>query len=265
MTVMTAEASVARLPAKRVGPGNWLRSYGAMLRWEVMSSRLFLPLLLVIQILVGAGFVIGFGLLITEVDTATALYLATGGVVQSLILIGLIVTPQVVSQRKMEGSYEYLWSLPTPRGAASLASTTVAALVAIPGVVATLLVAVWRYDVTFAVHPTVVPAILLTVACGSFLGMAAAHGIPNPQVTLLLTQLMIFFVIGFSPVFFPPERLPNWLATLHDYLPFYPMALAVRSSLTNGLVDMTANAWLVLSAWTIVGALITGIVLVRRK
>ncbi|MGB8360122.1 MAG: hypothetical protein WCE80_01840, partial [Acidimicrobiia bacterium] len=102
---MTAEASGAGLPIKRVGPENWLRSYGAMLRWEVMSSRLFLPVMLVVQILVGAGFVIGFGLLIPEVDTATALYLATGGVVQSLILIGLIVTPQVVSQRKMEGSY----------------------------------------------------------------------------------------------------------------------------------------------------------------
>jgi ABC-2 type transport system permease protein len=265
VTAMTAEASVAGLPTKRAGPGNWLRSYGAMLRWEVMSSRLVLPVMLVVQILVGAGFVIGFGLLIPQVDEATALYLATGGVVQTLILIGLIVTPQLVAQRKTEGSYDYLWSLPTPRGAASLASTTVAALVAIPGVVATLLVAVWRFDVSFAVHPTVVPAILLTVACGSFLGMAAAHGIPNPQVTQLLTQLMIFFVIGFSPVFFPPDRLPDWLATLHDYLPVYPMTLAVRSSLTNDLAEMTASAWIVLSVWTIVGALITGIVLVRRK
>ncbi len=257
--------TLAALPAKRTGPGNWLRGYGAMLRWEVVGSRLLLPLMLIVQILVGAGFVLGFGLLISDVDNATALYLATGGVVQSLILIGLIVTPQIVAQRKMEGSYEYLWSLPVPRGAASLASATVAAAVAVPGVVATLLVAVWRYDVTFTIDPSVPLAILLTVACGSFLGMAVAHGMSNPRVTLLFSQLIIFFVIGFSPVFFPPERLPDWMTTLHDYLPVYPMALAVRSSLTDGLVEMTTSAWVVLTCWTIAGAAITGMVLVRRK
>lgn len=262
---MTGETLAVTMPAKRVGPGNWLRTYVAMLRWEVVSSRLFLPLLMVVQILIGAGFVIGFGLLIPDVDTATALYVSTGGVVQSLILIGLIVTPQIVAQRKMEGSYDYLWSLPVPRGAASLASTTLAALVAIPGVVATLLAAVWRYDVAFAIHPEVVPAILLTVACGSFIGMAVAHGIENPQVTMLFTQLGIFFVLGFSPVFFPIDRLPDWLAGVHEYLPIYPMALAIRSSLTDGLVEMSARYWIVLSGWTIGAVVVTAIVLVRRK
>lgn len=255
----------AAVPVKRVGFVNWGRTYLAMLRWEVVGSRLFLPLLIVVQMLVGAGFVIGFGLLVPHVDVATALYLSTGGVVQSLILIGLIVTPQIVAQRKMEGSYDYLWSLPVPRGAASLASTTLAALVAIPGVVATLSAAVWRFDVSFVVRPSVVPAVLLTVACGSFIGMALAHGISNPQATMLLTQVLIFFVIGFSPVFFPIDRLPDWLAKLHEYLPIYPMALAVRSALTDGLVEMTARYWVVLVSWTIAAGAITGFVLVRRK
>jgi ABC-2 type transport system permease protein len=253
------------LPAKRVGVRNWLHSYRTMLRWEVAGSRLYLPLFVIVQILAGAGFVIGFGLLIPQVDTNTALYLSTGAVVMSLILIGLLVTPQLVAQQKMEGSYDYLWSLPVPRSASTLASTTLAALVAVPGVLAALLVAVLRYDVSFTIHPTVVPAFVLTLLCGSLIGSAVAHGVGNPQMTMLFTQLGIFFIIGFSPVSFPIERLPTWLATLHEYLPIHHMALAVRSSLTDGLVEMTGRSWVVLVVWTVAAAAVTGLVLVRRK
>ena len=251
-------------PAKRVGAGNWLRSYRAMLRWEVLGSRLVLPLLLIVQILAGAGFVIGFGLLIPNIDETTALYLSTGAVVMSLILIGLIVTPQIVSQQKMEGSYEFMWSLPVPRSTATAASVTMAGLVAIPGILAAMGVAVLRYDVSFAVHPTVVPAVVLTLVCGSLLGAALAHGVSQPRITLLVTQVLIFFVIGFSPINFPIDRLPGWLAAIHEYLPFHHMALAVRSSLTDGLVAITARSWLILVVWTVAAGAITGVLLVRR-
>lgn len=260
-----AEATTLGLPAKRVGPAHWMRAYGAMLRWEVVGARMFLPLLVTVQILAGAGFVLGFGLLIPNLDDSTALYLATGAVVMSLVLIGLIVSPQLIAQRKMEGSYDYVWSLPVPRSAATLASVTMAALVAVPGIIAALGVAVWRYGVSFSVHPSIVPAVLLTLACGALVGSAIAHGLPQPQITMLMSQLLIFFSIGFSPIFFPVEHLPGWLATLHQYLPFYPMALAVRSGLTDGLATMTARYWIVLILWTILAGAVTGLVLVRRK
>jgi ABC-2 type transport system permease protein len=247
------------------GAPGWLRSYVAMLRWELVGSRLLYPLLLISQVLVGAGFVIGFGLLIPDLDHFTAQYLTTGAVVMSLILVGLVVTPQLVAQQKLQGSYDYLWSLPVPRSAASMASTTLAALGAIPGILSALVVAGWRYDVSLALDPTVVPAFVLTLACGSFLGSAIGHSMDKPQVTILFTQLGIFFIVGFSPVSFPVERLPGWLATLHEYLPMHHMALAVRSSLTEGLVVMAPRSWLVLSLWTTVAGIFAGIVLVRRR
>lgn len=262
---MTTTVAQTRLPAKRVGVGNWLHAYGAMLRWEVLGSRLFFPLLLIAQILAGAGFVIGFGLLIPDASTTVALYLSTGAVVMSLILIGLIVTPQIIAQRKMEGSYEFLWSLPVPRSAAMLASVSLAGLVAVPGIIAALLAAVWRYGVGFSVHPSVVPAFVLTLACGSLLGAALAHGLEQPRITMLISQLLIFFVIGFSPINFPADRLPTWLAKAHEYLPVYPMAVAVRASLTDGIVTMTAQLWVVLVVWTILAGSVTGLVLVHRK
>jgi ABC-2 type transport system permease protein len=128
-----------------------------------------------------------------------------------------------------------------------------------------LVVAGWRYDVSLTLDPTAVPAFVLTLACGSFLGSAIGHAMDKPQVTMLFTQLGIFFIVGFSPVSFPVERLPGWLATLHEYLPMHHMALAVRSSLTEGLVVMTPRSWLVLSLWTTVAGIFAGIVLVRRR
>ena len=236
-----------------------------MLRWEVVGSRLLYPLLLMSQVLVGAGFVIGFGLLIPDLDSATAQYLATGAVVISLVLVGLVVAPQLVAQQKMQGSYDYVWSMPVPRSAAVLASTTLAAVVAIPGIAAALLVARWRYDMNLTIDPTVVPAFLLTLACGSFLGSAVGHAVNKPQVTMLVSQLAIFLIIGFSPVSFSADRLPGWLATVHESLPLHHMALAVRSSLTDGLVEMTPRSWVTLSLWTAVSGMITAVVLVRRR
>jgi ABC-2 type transport system permease protein len=96
-------------------------------------------------------------------------------------------------------------------------------------------------------------------------GAAVAHGVEEPQVTLLFTQLAIFFIIGFSPVSFPIDRLPAWLATIHEFLPFHHMAIVIRSSLTPGLVEVAPADWVVPLAWTALTAAITGFVLVRRK
>lgn len=262
---MTAATTSGTLPAKRAGTRNWLTSYGAMVRWELTGARLFLPLLAIVQLLAGAGFVIGFGLLIPNIDTLVAQYLSTGAVVMSLILIGLIVTPQLVAQQKMQGSYDFVWSLPVPRSAATAASMTLAVAVGIPGVVAALLVSIWRYDLHFDIHPTVVPAVILTVVCGSLLGSAMAHGLNQPQLTMLLTQLLIFFTIGFSPINFPADRLPGWLSTVHEYLPVEHMANLIRASLTDGLVEAKISDWTVLAAWTVLAGVITGLALVRRK
>ena len=82
---------------------------------------------------------------------------------------------------------------------------------------------------------------------------------------MLLSQLLIFVAMGFSPINFPIERLPGWLAALHDYLPIHHMAILVRGSLTEGLVEVTARSWVVLSVWTVLAATMTAAILVRRK
>jgi ABC-2 type transport system permease protein len=128
-----------------------------------------------------------------------------------------------------------------------------------------LLAATWRYGIDFDVTWAIVPAVGLTLVCGAMLGYALAHAIPKPDVTQLISQLLIFLVVGFAPINFPPENLPGWLASAHEVLPFVHMARVVRHAMVEGLVTDVARSYVVLIAWTLAAAAIAAVVLRRRR
>lgn len=264
---MTAVASAGSttLPVKRTGAANWLRSYAAMLRWELANVRLMVPLLVVAQMVMGAGIVLGFGLLIPSLPPTTAAYLVTGAAVVTLVLVGAGVGPQLVAQQRMEGSYDFMWSLPVPRSAATVAWLTLNALIAVPGMVAALVAGALRFDVVFDVTLMIIPAVLITITTGTLLGYALSHSIPKPEVTMVISQILIFVIFGFSPISFPAENLPAWLATTHDYLPFVHMANTIRDALVDGLAADVTRSYVVLGIWSVVSAGVAAAVLRRRK
>jgi ABC-2 type transport system permease protein len=244
---------------------HWVRSYLAMLRWDLTNTRLMLPILVFAQVISGAGIVFGFGLLIPSVSPQTAAYLTTGGAVVTLIMVGVAVGPQLVAQQKMEGSYDFMWSLPVPRSAAATSWLTLNAVIAIPGMLAALIAGMIRFNVTFDISLMVIPAVLITIGSGTLLGYALAHAIPNPDATMIVSQILIFAILGFSPISFPASNLPSWLATTHEYLPFVHMADVVRGSLVDGLATNLGRSYLVLAIWSVAAIAITAVVLRRRK
>lgn len=252
-------------PLLMSGPGYWLRSYVLLLRWEMTSLRLVLPILLVVQLLMGAGVVLGFGLLFDRIPEAQAVYLATGATVIALLMVGLVAAPQMVANQKMTGTYDYLWSLPVPRLVEVLASLTVYGAMALPGMIVALGVAVLRFDLPLRVGPLVIPAAGLTVLMATSVGYAFAHGISRPMVTGLITQVLAFAILLFSPINFPAERLPAWYATVHRYLPFQHAAVVVRDALTGGGTPGLGFSYAILSLWTVAGWLVTWRVLGRRR
>jgi len=260
---MTAVTGV--LPAKRRGISHWLGAFVAMLRWELTNVRLLLPLLMIVQAVSGAGLVLGFGLLMPSLPPHIAAYLVTGAAVVTLILVGVAVGPQLVAQQKMEGSYDFMWSLPVPRSAAAAAWVSLNTAIAIPGMLAALLAGALRYQVSFDVSPLVIPAVMITVVSGTLLGYALAHAIPKPEVTLLISQILIFGIFGFSPIAYPAENLPSWLATAHNYLPFIHMANVIRDSLVDGLATDVGHSYLVLAIWSLAATAVAALILRRRK
>lgn len=260
---MTTAAWV-RAPVRR-GVRRWFQGYGAMLRWETTNMRLLLPVTALVQVLSGGGLVLGFGLLHQDMPIRAAQFLSTGAVVITLVLVGLVLGPQLIAQQKSAGIYDFMWSLPVPRTAAAAAWTTLNFFIAIPGMLAALLIAMWRYGLTFSFQLQLLPAVILTLVTATLLGYALAHAIPKPELTQLASQVLVFAILGFSPISFPAENLPTWLARVHEYLPFESMANLIRSALLPGLALDVSRSYVVLGAWTIIGAAVSIAALGRRR
>ena len=262
---MTPAALPATIVGVRSGPGNWLSGASAMLRWHLTSMRLVVPVMIVVQILVAAGFSVGMSLFFEEVPPRAALFLGTGAGVINLILVGLIVAPQLVASEKEAGTYDFTWSLPLPRSASVVAWLILSAIVSIPAMMAALVVAGLRFDLGLSVSLAVIPAVALVLVCATMIGYAIAQAIERPTITQLISQVLAFGILGFTPITFPLENLPPWLANVHQVLPFYHMGVVVRAGLTDGLVTNVTRSYLILAAWTLVAGLVTGLVLGRRK
>ncbi len=254
------------LPSVRLRRGMpyLLASYRTLTRWHLASLRIWVMLLIVIQIMAGAGFVLGIALFFDHIPASAALFVSTGVPVINLIMIGLILGPQLVAQQKLQQSYEFIRALPVPQASAAAAWYTVCLLAGIPAVVVSLLIAEARYGIALTVTPAVVPAVLLTAFTGTMIGYGLGHAVPNPMATNLITELLIFAVFGFAPILFPAWQLPGWLAALNWWFPFGHMAVIVRAGLTAGLVTGVASSYLIVAVWGVIGAAASAWALGRR-
>jgi ABC-2 type transport system permease protein len=73
----------------------------------------------------------------------------------------------------------------------------------------------------------------------------------------------MFFVMLFSPINFPAERLPSWLQAVHNVLPIEAMAELVRSTLTGGRT--TVGQWAHVLVWAVVSFTISAVLSSRRS
>ncbi len=243
----------------------WLRGYAAMLRFEVLNQRVFLPVFLVIQVMLGAGMAITYGFFLGDLPRPAKLYLATGIPALALIPLGFLAVPMVVGNLRANGSYDFVWSLPVPRLAAAAATFTVYTLLALPGTIVALVVAAWNYHVTLHVGPSIVPALLLTSLMSTSVGYGMAHGISDPRVTNLIGNILIFFVLLFSPIIVPISQFPGWLAAIHRVLPFHHMAVVIRAALGGGADSGVATSYFTLTAWMVGSWLLAVYAISRRR
>lgn len=225
-----------------------LRSYGLLMQWQALRYKWILPMTVVVQCLFALGIVVGYPLLFPEIDKATIMFLATGAPSISLIMMGLVAVPQVVAQGKTEGSVEYVRSLPVPRVAFLMADLTVWTAIVLPGVVLAVVIATLRFGLAMSVSPLVVPAFILVALTASCVGYMLATVLP-PLVSGIISQVLIVFVLMFSPLSFPAERLPDWLRAIHSVLPVQSMGEVIRGSLATTTFELTVGSFAVLGVW----------------
>lgn len=222
-----------------------------------------LPAILVLQSLVSVGAILGFSFLLPNLDGIGARYLATGGPTLALISIGLIGVPQNVAQSRVDGTLEYWSTLPLSRLAEVATQMTVILLTAIPGMILSLVVASMRFDFTLRPHVLLLPSIVLVSTTAAALGYSLALSVKHPTLVTLASNALLFGTLLFSPINYPTERLPGWLASLHAWLPFEPMGRLIRETLVGGGSGL-GRSFGVLSAWCVIALVITWRALTRR-
>jgi ABC-2 type transport system permease protein len=264
--ILQAPPSAGQLPSTiRSGAGYWLRSLRRMLRFDLARARQWAPMMAVAQVFMSAGMAVMYGFFYPEVSETTALYIATGTPTLALIPLGFLMLPESVNQQRLEGTFDFIWSLPAPRTAQAASTFLLYTLLSLPGMVLALVVAIVLYGVQLSVSLLIVPAVLLCALMAISVGFGMALAIPNPMVVSLIASSLAFVVLLFSPIVFPPSHLPDWLFTVHQVLPFYNMAVVIRAGLSVGLVSDLTRSFLVLGAWTVAGWAMTGWVIGRRR
>ena len=240
-----------------------LRSYRLLVVWQARKMRMFLPLGIVVQALFALGIVAGYPLLFASMDHTTVLYLATGGPVVALITMGLVAVPQLVSAAKTEGTLAYMRSLPIPRVVYLLADLTVWLVVVLPGVAFAVIIGAIRFGLDLQVSLMVVPAVLLVALTATSVGYAIASVLP-PMVANMISQMLVVFIFMFSPLNFPADRLPDWLAAIHRVLPIEAMGQVIRGTLAGNAFPLDPHDFLMVAVWCAATFAVTGVVLTRR-
>ena len=222
-----------------------------LLQWQLRRSLPYIPLLVVVQVALAVATVVGYGLLVGTPSPDVALYLATGAPTITLITVGLVMTPQMLAQAKTEGSLDWMRTLPVPRWTFLASDLLMWTLIALPGMVLGVVAGVLRFNVNLSIAPWVVLAALLVSLTSASVGYAMASVLP-PMLAQLLTQVLIFVVLLFSPVSYPASRMPEWLQTAHQFLPIEPMAQLVRAGLANASFTVPGRSMVVLGVWVCV-------------
>jgi ABC-2 type transport system permease protein len=243
---------------------NWFQSYSILLKWQGLKFKTVLPFVIVAQFFTGIGTVIGLGYMMPGIDSQTAMFLVTGGPTLSLITLGLVMVPQMVAQAKSSGMLDYMRSFPVPRMAFLAADLTIWLLSTLPGVILALVVGSLRYNFELRFSLLIVPAFTLVVLMATSVGYSIALLSPKAELVNVLTNLIIFSLFLFSPINFPVERLPNWLATIHRFLPVKYAADAVRGALVPEYSGGLGLALAILGAWCLVGLAINYWMATRR-
>jgi ABC-2 type transport system permease protein len=265
----TASDAVASTPlpfatGTRSGAAYWFASFRSMMRFDLGRARQWAALMVIVQVMMGAGMALMYGFFYPVVTPAVALYISTGTPTLALIPLGFVLIPGTVGQQKLEGTFDFIWSMPVPRSAQAVSTFVLYTLLSLPGMALALTVATWRYGIHLSISPQIVPAVLLSALMAVSVGFGMALAIRNPSVTNLIANALIFVVLLFSPIVYPPSNLPPWLSAVDRALPFYNMAEVIRAGLTTGLVTDLARAYLILLGWTAAGWIMTAWVVGRR-
>jgi ABC-2 type transport system permease protein len=240
------------------------RQYAVLVRMTLRMNRQEAIFIGLIQVVMAVGFVIGFGYVIPDISQRQALFLTTGSATNTAVMVALVGLPNILSQGKAEGRLDYFLTLPIGREAYLLAQVTYVALAAFPGIVFTIILGAWYYDLSIAFNPLVFVAIPLAIASLAGVGIAIGVLSPHPVLTNTITNLTVFYVLLFAPILLPKEQLPALLQHTAVAMPTTYAGDAVRGALTNLPGTHLVRSLMVMAGFSVISLGLTAVSIRRR-
>ena len=131
--------------------------YLLLIKWQLLNMKAYLPIIVLVQIIIGVGVVYGLGFMYPDIDSLSAKYITTGATMMSLATLGLALVPQSIAQMKANKTFDYLWSLPVPRLVFLLSDFTLWTAVVLPGVLLALVFGSLKYGFELSISPLAFP------------------------------------------------------------------------------------------------------------
>ncbi|HEX6030116.1 MAG TPA: ABC transporter permease [Tepidiformaceae bacterium] len=242
----------------------YLAQYLELVKMSLLSYRAGIAFVMMVQIVLTIGLVLGYGYLIPDIPKVAALYVTTGAATNAAITVSLVVLPQILAEAKHQGRMDYMLTLPISRELYLLSQVTTAVILALPGTALAVVFGAWRYDLSLSVNPLLPLVALLAVFSLAGVGVAVAALSNHLQVTNAITQLTIFYVIFFAPILMPKEQLPGMLQSVSTVMPPTYAADGMRGALTDLPGTNLGRDLAVLAAFA-AGSLTLSAVTIRRR
>ncbi|HET7770294.1 MAG TPA: ABC transporter permease, partial [Chloroflexota bacterium] len=229
----------------------FLLNYVHLTAVVVLEFRQWLALLLTLTMFLNLGMIFAFSFIAGSRDPALGQYIVPGSAIMALVTIGVSMVANDLAQQRRTGSILYYASLPISKMAYVLAMVTGNGFAALPGVLVTVLVGSWLYQLPLAFNPVVLLVLPLSAISLAGFGAAIGLGIKNWRVVGMVAQLTMFFIMFFAPVMIPLDRLPGALQITGHILPPTYAARAFRAALQPEITGALMMDVGILALWAI--------------
>ncbi|MGP1433590.1 MAG: ABC transporter permease [Catonella sp.] len=234
-----------------------------LVKWSLIRHKFYIPVFIVVQILLSLSIIYGFSFVTNAVDDLSKSFLCTGAVTINIIAVTCVLAPQIVSEAKQNGIFDYQKTLPISRIGILISDLLVWGIISLPGVFVSMIIGSMNFNMNM--HFGIIGSISLLFVITSLIlfGFSIAYLLP-PNMMTLVTQLIMIGGLLFSPIIYSADRLPNWMSNIYNYLPFVPVSNIIRFSLFR-LNDFNFMDYLIVFIWGAVSYLASMYVLARRK
>ncbi|AOQ20029.1 ABC transporter permease [Streptococcus agalactiae] len=240
-----------------------LSKFGGLVKWSLLRHKFYIPVFVVVQIILSFAVIYGFLFITNATNQAEKFYLSTGAMAINVIAVTCVLAPQIISEAKQNGIYDYQKTLPVSRIEILMSDLLIWGLLCLPGILSSILISKFGFGLEVSIGLNSTLSVLLIIFSLLSVGFAIAYILP-PNLVSLVTQLIMIGGLLFSPILYAADRLPSWMITLYDYLPFVPSSQIIRSSIFQ-LENVSIQNFIVLITWSCLGFILSLTILSRRK